>query len=322
MQLSGLNGACAVAGVVCSRGGAVPGEALGQRPGARLIPVLLLVVALPLVACRDEGVVAEVGKRKVLKEDVTAFIAARSSRERPTSIEALDVLVGRSLLAEEARRAGLDQHPAVQSRLRAAERELLAQALLDQRLAEATSGAKLRERYDASREALGRREVHVRQILIRLSPGADDQTRAQAQSRMNALFARLMGGEPFEKVAREGSEEPISAARGGDLGPVLEGQVDDVFFTESARLTKGERSRPFATPYGLHLVEAVDGVKTVVPTFEEARGKLEAEARREAQAGVMKVLREQIPVKTYPERLETGASVGGGAGQQDPGSHP
>jgi peptidyl-prolyl cis-trans isomerase C len=292
----------------------------GFRPAARLVPLWVLG-ALALVACGDPKVVAEVGKGEVTQADVAAFIRARSARERPSPSEALDALVERSLLAEEARRTGLGEDEALRARLRTAERELLAQALLDQRLAAATTDAELRKRYEASREGLAKREVHVRQLMIRVPPGADEETRGRAQSRMNGIFARIIGGEAFDKVARETSEDPGSAARGGDLGPVLEDQVDPVFFTEAVRLGKGERSRPFATAYGLHLLEAVEAVKTVVPTFEQVRGRLEADARREAQARLVEELRKQIQVKTHPERLEA-VTASGGTGQTDGGQRP
>lgn len=308
MHHFGSSGVRAAGGVVRPQVGIHPLPALRTPRRARRLPVLALLV-LVLGGCQDERVVAEVGEREINKADVSAYLAARSSRERPRPAEALDVLVERSLLADEARRAGLHEDEAIQARLRTAEREVLAQALLDKHLSELTTEAKLRERYAATREALGRREVHVRQLMVRVAPGADDAARAAAQSRMNALFARLAGGEPFEKVAREASEETVSAARGGDMGPVLEGQVDDVFFTEAARLAKGERSRPFATPYGLHLLESVEAVKTVVPTFEEARGKLDSDSRREAQEQLMKDLRARISVKTHPERLDAAASL-------------
>ncbi|NVJ20672.1 peptidylprolyl isomerase [Myxococcus sp. AM011] len=308
MHYFGSSGVLAVDGVVCPKGGEHPLSALRTPRRVWRLPVLALLT-LTLSACRDERIVAEVGKSEISKAEVVAYLAARSSRERPQPAEALDVLVERSLLAEEARRAGLHEDAAIQARLKTAEREVLAQALLDNRLSELTTEEKLRERYTATREQLGRREVRVRQLMVRVAPGADEATRAGAQSRMNGLFARLAGGEPFEKVAREASEETVSAAQGGDLGPVREGQVDDVFFTEAARLAKGERSRPFATPYGLHLLEAVEGVKTVVPSFEEARGKLESDSRREAQAQLMKELRERISVKLHPERLDAEASM-------------
>jgi peptidyl-prolyl cis-trans isomerase C len=258
--------------------------------------------ALLLVACGDPQVVAEVGKQKVTRAQVAAYVDAQSARARPSPQEALDALVSRSLLAEQARREGLTDDEAVKARVAAAEREVLAQALLDKRLASEVTESALRKRYEASRDALSRRQVHVRQLFVKVA-GSDEAARNQAWSRMNALQARLAGGEDFEKVAREASEDPVSAARGGDLGTVQEGQVDKSFFDEAVKLGRAERSRPFASLYGLHLVEAVEGARTVVPTFEESRGRLEAQARQDAQARLARELRETITVTTHPERL-------------------
>ena len=44
------------------------------------------------------------------------------------------------------------------------------------------------------------------------------------------------GGEPFEAVAREASEDEVSAPKGGELGAVREGQVHPGFFEAVARL--------------------------------------------------------------------------------------
>ncbi|RYZ43809.1 MAG: hypothetical protein EOO71_01950 [Myxococcaceae bacterium] len=257
---------------------------------------------LLLVACGDPKVVAEVGKQKVTRAEVAAYVDAQSARGRPTPAQALDALVSRSLLAEQARREGLTDDEAVKARVATAEREVLAQALLEKRLASVVTGSALRKRYEVSRDALSRRQVHVRQLFVKVAAN-DEAARNRAWSRMNAINARLAGGEDFEKVAREASEDPVSAARGGDLGTVQEGQVDKAFFEEVVKLGRSERSRPFESIYGLHLVEALEDARTVVPTFEESRGRLEAEARQEAQVQLARELRETITVTTHPERL-------------------
>ncbi|WP_158620254.1 peptidylprolyl isomerase [Corallococcus sp. CA031C] len=257
---------------------------------------------LLLVACGDPKVVAEVGKQKVTRAEVAAYVDAQSARERPTPAQALDALVSRSLLAEQARREGLADDEAVKARVATAEREVLAQALLEKRLASVVTESALRKRYEASRDALSRRQVRVRQLFVKV-PANDEATRNRAWSRMNALQARLAGGEDFEKVAREASEDPVSARRGGDLGTVQEGQVDKAFFDEAVKLGRAERSRPFASIYGLHILEALEDARTVVPTFEESRSRLEAEARQEAQVQLARELRETITVTTHPERL-------------------
>jgi peptidyl-prolyl cis-trans isomerase C len=52
------------------------------------------------------------------------------------------------------------------------------------------------------------------------------------------------------------------------------------------------------------VVKALEAPRKVVPSFEESRGKLVAEARQEAQQKLLERLRQDISVRRYPERLE------------------
>jgi parvulin-like peptidyl-prolyl isomerase len=127
--------------------------------------------------------------------------------------------------------------------------------------------------------------------------------RAAAQSKASRIYARIAGGEPFEKVARQLSDDPATAQRGGDLGPIREGQVDAKFFEAAAALKRGEVSKPFESSFGFHVVKALEDAKTVVPPFEEVRGLLAAEARGAAESSLLASLRAKASVKLYPEHL-------------------
>ena len=263
----------------------------------------IVVALLGLTGCDDSRTVAKVGRTAVAVEDVRQVHAARSPTVRGTPEQTLDGVVDRALLAEEARRQKLHAQPTVKAQLAAAERELLAQAVIEQAVAESVTQEALRVRYEASRTRLERREVHVAQIFARMPEGANETVRRQAQARINQAYARLAGGEPFEAVARELSEDEVSAPKGGDLG-VVSGDVDQTFFSQAVGLSAGTWSKPFTTPFGWHVVKAIKAPRTVVPTFEEARGMLEAEARQEAQMKLLERLRQEIPVRRYPERLK------------------
>lgn len=256
-----------------------------------------------LSGCDDSRTVAKVGRTGLTVEDLTQLRASQSPSVRAAPEQTLEVLVDRALLAEEARRQKLHEQPTLRAQLAAAERELLAHAALERAVAPSVTEEALRARYEASRSKLERREVHVAQIFARMPEGADEKTRRQAQVRINQAYARLAGGEPFETVARELSEDSVSAAQGGDLGVVREG-VDPAFFAQAVALAAGAWSKPFTTPFGWHVVKAIEAPKTVVPSFEEARGVLESEARQEAQAKLMERLRQEISVRRYPERLK------------------
>jgi len=263
-----------------------------------------LLALLLGTGCDDPRTVAKVGRTPLTLDDVKHQRAAQSPSVRAGPEQTLEALVDRALLAEEARRQKLQEQPAVKAGLAAAERELLAHEILERTVASSITEPALRARYEAVRPQLERREVHVAHIFARMPEGADETLRRQAQVRINQAFARLAGAEPFETVARELSEDTVSAPRGGDLGVVREGEVDEAFFTQAVALAAGAWSKPFTTPFGWHVVKALEAPRTAVPSFEEARGRLEAEARQEAQAKLLERLRQEISVRRYPERLK------------------
>ncbi len=157
--------------------------------------------------------------------------------------------------------------------------------------------------------------MHVAQIVVRVPAPGDAAARTQAQSRANAIYARLVGGEDFAALARTESDDPLTGQRGGDLGPVQAGQIDAQFFAAVEALKPGELSKPFVTSFGVHVVKALEAPRTVEPSFAEVRGRLAAQARQEAAAALREKLRSEIRVKRYPDRLEQP-----GSGSEDGGS--
>ncbi|MBJ6764139.1 peptidyl-prolyl cis-trans isomerase [Myxococcaceae bacterium JPH2] len=263
--------------------------------------VLVGVLGWGLVGCDSADVVAKVGRSPVTRADVALWLQTHEGVG--TAEAALDGVVERTLLVEKAREDDLLKDPEVAARAEAARREVIANAYLDRLSRETSTDEALMARYEARREGLARREVHVAHIVVRLAEGADRRARTEAQAKINAAHARLVGGEDFAAVAREVSEDAVTGALGGDLGLVREGQIDARFFAAVAALKSGEVSQPFETAFGLHVARALESPRTVVPTFQEVRGQLAAEARHEAEETLMRRLREDIPVRRYPERL-------------------
>jgi peptidyl-prolyl cis-trans isomerase C len=256
-----------------------------------------------IAGCGDKDLVAMVGKAKLRRADLAQFASTRGrAGGRPTQ-ELLAGLVDRTLLAEGARRDGVQNAPAVQVRLRAAEREILAETFLEKELRSATDEGPLRKRYEDTKEALKRRQIQVAHIVLRVPSSAGAEARNAAQSKAADLYSKLRDGADFEKLAAANSEDSATAARGGDLGILVEGSVDQGFFDAAAALKKGEISKPFETPFGVHIVRAFEDPQVVTPPFEEVRGKLAAEARLEAERKLLERLRSEVKVKTYPERL-------------------
>ncbi|MBS2032929.1 MAG: peptidylprolyl isomerase [Deltaproteobacteria bacterium] len=269
-------------------------------------------VALGLVVagCHDRNAVARVGKTDIHQSDVEEYLATHVRATQPSA--ALDALVGRQFLAEAATREKLADKPEVAARLAAARRELLAQAYLESKLAAAVSDEVLERRYEAEKTQFAKRLVHVQIVTIRLARGAEARAASEARARANLAFARAASGEDFARIAAELSDDHATSSRGGDLGWISEGQVDATFFEAAWALKKGEIAKPFETPFGLHVIKALEEPKTELPSFQSVKPTLAAEARREAEAQLMEKLRLQVPVEKHPERMKNPISVAGG----------
>lgn len=113
-----------------------------------------------------------------------------------------------------------------------------------------------------------KKRVRVRHILARVPPDADDTA---AKKKIEAARARIAKGEDFAAVASAMSDDAATKARGGDLGFVTEGPLDDAFAAAALSLAAGQVSEPVRTPSGWHLVKAEEVIPAKRIPLEAAR---------------------------------------------------
>ena len=70
-----------------------------------------------------------------------------------------------------------------------------------------------------------------------------------------ALRERILKGEEFAGIAQVSSEDPGSAAEGGDLGWTGPGTFAPEFEQAIGRLKDNEISEPFQTQFGWHIAQ-------------------------------------------------------------------
>ena len=135
--------------------------------------------------------------------------------------------------------------------------------------------------------------VHVRHILLRLSPTASEEDKAAVRERVEALRVEAERGADFAALAREHSEDPESAANGGDLGVIVAGQTMPAFEQAAFSLEPGELSDIVETPFGLHIIELIEREAPTVVAFEEARAQIQEFLLLQAQqAGTVAFIEE------------------------------
>jgi peptidyl-prolyl cis-trans isomerase SurA len=95
-------------------------------------------------------------------------------------------------------------------------------------------------------------QTHARHILLKPTEIQDDAT---VQQRLREVRERILKGEDFAVLAKTLSEDPGSAADGGDLGWTAPGTFVPEFDAALGQLTADQISEPFRTQFGWHIVQ-------------------------------------------------------------------
>src|SRR5206468_5123755 len=116
--------------------------------------------------------------------------------------------------------------------------------------------------------------ARVRHVLIGFRPGSGPGARSAARVKALDVLRRAKAGEDFETLAKEGSDDRGSAAKGGDLGEITRGEVVKEFGDALFALKPGQTSEVVETKFGFHIIR----LETITPqrlrTLEECRAEI------------------------------------------------
>src|SRR3984957_2589018 len=142
--------------------------------------------------------------------------------------------------------------------------------------------AQLKAFYEEQKTKTPDRFLQAEQRRVRhiLSSVNDPKEDAAVKAKAQGLLKRAQAGEDFSKLAQEFSQDPGSAAQGGDLGwserKIFVGPFGDAAFSMKVDEIQG----PVKTQFGYHILK-LDGIQPpAVKSFDASRAELEAEYRR------------------------------------------
>lgn len=216
-------------------------------------PFLKAAASRPEVTAADcKRVVATVGTGKITYGEVLDVLGSMGGSMHARRTEAmLDAttaqLADRMVVEQAAVKGKSDRSPAVQKAFAAVRRDVLAEAYWDDVAARtppptpAEVEARYRERYRDFEVPASRRCSH-------LVVATEDEARVTR--------ARIVGGAPFDAMAREVSLDRETRDRGGDLGSISEEKLqhmDSGLSRAIRQLPAGAVSEPQKSPQGWHL---------------------------------------------------------------------
>lgn len=136
------------------------------------------------------------------------------------------------------------------------------------------------------------REVRVSQILIASPKSASPADDAKAKVKADTVLAEVKTHpDQFAQIAQKESQDPGSAAKGGDLGWSTSGVLtgEKAFDTAAMALNKNEVSGVVHSSFGYHIIKATDVKPAVTKPFAEVKD------------AIVKDLKTQLATKSYSD---------------------
>jgi len=122
-------------------------------------------------------------------------------------------------------------------------------------------------------------------ILIEVKKGASEADKAAAKAKAESLVAQLRKNPAdFAKLAKADSQDPGSAANGGDLGFFGRGAMVKSFEDAAFSLKQGEISDPVESDFGYHVIEVTAIKPAAVKPLESVKDDIAGEIKKQIAA--------------------------------------
>ncbi len=116
----------------------------------------------------------------------------------------------------------------------------------------------VKEFFETYEDSLGMISEKFEIAHIYINPKSNDKLKQKAKLFAQSLLDSLRNGADFEELAKNSSDDPGSAAAGGDLGFVKRGVFYPEFESAAFKLKEGQLSEVIESPVGFHIIELLE----------------------------------------------------------------
>jgi len=161
----------------------------------------------------------------------------------------------------------------------------------------------VRKYYDEHQNDFGTpEERHAAHILITVSGSAPQPERDAAKAKAESLLQQVrVKPASFAELAKQNSQDPGSAAQGGDLGFFGRGMMAKSFEDVAFGLKAGEISGVVQSDFGYHIIKLIAIKPSRVVPFDEAREGIANKLRQQKAADMFAELAEKFSNTVYEQ---------------------
>lgn len=139
-------------------------------------------------------------------------------------------------------------------------------------------------------------------ILIAVDAKASAEEKQKAQGRAEELLKQVKAKPAsFADVAKANSQDPGSAAKGGDLGLFKRADMVKPFSDAAFSMKVGDISGVVQSEFGYHIIKLAGITETKPPSFEALRPQIETELKRQRAGKKFSEMAEEFNNKAFEQ---------------------
>jgi peptidyl-prolyl cis-trans isomerase C len=144
-------------------------------------------------------------------------------------------------------------------------------------------------------------QVRASHILVMLAKDAAPELVSEKQKKAEDILVRVKGGEAFDKLAKELSEDPSAKENSGDLGFFPREQMVPEFSEAAFGMKKGDLSAPVRSQFGFHIIQVTDRKDAETVSLEKVKPQLMAFLNRQKHDTELRKLLKDVREKANVE---------------------
>lgn len=275
-------------------------------------------------------VVAKVNGEKIYKSQIQQKLLGLLNSQNPESPlpdvenlpkEVVEILAKEIYLDNEivklAKKENLMKDQEIKGRIHEAKNKILRQAYVDSIVKNEITEAKISDKYvELTNELAGKKEYLVSHIVVK--------TKEEAEKILKDLTAKK--SIRFADAAKKYSLDQESAAKGGELGYILEDNVIKEISEAMLKLKKDEISAPVQTKFGWHLVKFSASRDAKALPFESVKDNIKEQLIEnrlsEINSKIMKDVKIEILTPSKPAEVKTEEAPAATTEQEAPAVYP
>lgn len=213
------------------------------------------------------------------------------SRGTPDSAElrkgVREELINQAVMAQQARKAGLDKEPLVQAQIDMARQAILAQIWQQKLLSEVVvKDEELKAEYDRQVARLGNQEYQIRHLLV------------TEEATAKLLIEKIQAGAKLADLASEYSRDAVTQGRGGLTDWNVPANLQPAVAEVLPKLEKGKVwPQPVRSSAGWHVLQLEDKRAFTAPALEALKPQLMQIIARQALESRVQALKAQAKVQ-------------------------